>query len=113
MTAPNAPIYIALLAGVLFTLGSLFKSRSLPHLAEFMSVALSASAAYSAIVLCWEVLDGTKKLGDFQDQKLTIILGSVAVIWVALLTIVGLIQRIPTNDDGAAVASSSTRQENA
>jgi hypothetical protein len=113
MITPNAPIYIALLVGIVFTITSLFKSKSLPHLAEFMSVTLSAAAAYSAIVLCFEVLDGTKKLGDFQDQKLTIILGSVAVIWVALLTIIGLVQRIPISKGAATPTPSGAREENA
>lgn len=113
MIATNAPIYIALLAGLIFTCISLIRSKALPHLAEFMSVALSAAAAHGAVILSYEVLQGTKKLGDFQDQKLTIILGSVAVIWVAALTIIQLVQRIPAGKGATGSSQAQAREESA
>ena len=94
MATSNAFIYVSLLAAVLFTIFSLCAAKALPLLAEVFSLMLSVAAAYSGVELCFAVLEGTKKLGDFQDQKLTIVLGSIAVFWVALLTVINLVKGI-------------------
>lgn len=96
MASPNAFIYWALLAGGVFTIFNLYSLRALPLLAELFSLMLSVAAAYSGIELCYAVLEGTKKLGDFQDQKLIIVLGSIAVFWVSLLTVVNLVKGVRT-----------------
>lgn len=105
MFGTNTFIYIAILAGALFTLFNLYSLRKLPLLAELFSLMLSAAAACSGVELCISVLEGTKKLGDFQDQKLTIVLGSIAVFWVSLLTAVNLVKGV------AARAALQGRQE--
>ena len=94
MFCPNAFIYFGLAGGFLFTLFNLYALRSLPLLAELFSLMLSVTAAYSGVELSFAVLEGSKKLGDFQDQKLTIVLGAVAVFWVALLTVVNLVKGV-------------------
>lgn len=94
MIGPNAFIYVAILCGLLFTLYNLYLLKALPLLAELFSLMLSVAAAFSSIELCYAVLEGTKKLGDFQDQKLIIVLGSIAVFWVALLTVINLVKGV-------------------
>ena len=94
MLGSNAVIYVGLLGGAAFTFFSLYKIKTLPPLADIFSLMLSATAAYSGVELCVSVLEGAKKLGDFQDQKLTIVLGAVAVCWVALLTSISLVKGI-------------------
>ena len=94
MIGPNTFIYTGLASGAIFTAYNLFMLRSLPLLAELFSLMLAVTAAYSGIELCYLVLEGTKKLGDFQDQKLIIVLGSIAVFWVSLLTVVNLVKGV-------------------
>lgn len=113
MIGPNTFIYIALVAGVLFTIYSLCLMRSLPLLAELFSLMLSAAAAYSGVELCYAVLEGSKRLGDFQDQKLTIVLGSVAVFWVALLTAINLVKGVAGRAEIQKKMSAVPQQENA
>lgn len=85
---PNLFIYVSIGCAVLYSLFSFLKASKTPTLAEFFSVILSSAAAYSAIELGYLVLEGTKKLGDFEDSKLMIILGSISVMWVSISTIV-------------------------
>ncbi len=94
MSGPNTFIYGALIAGLLFILYSLYSARSLPLLAELFSLMLSTAAAYSGLELCYLVLEGSKQLGDFKDQKLIIVLGSLVVFWVALLTVMNLVKGV-------------------
>ena len=104
MIGPNTFIYIALIAGVLFTIYSLCLMRSLPLLAELFSLMLSAAAAYSGVELCYAVLE---------DQKLTIVLGSVAVFWVALLTAINLVKGVAGRAEIQKKMSVVPQQENA
>lgn len=94
MLGPNTFIYAGLASGLLFTAYNLFSARALPLLAELFSLMLAVTAAYSGIELCYLVLEGTNKLGDFQNQKLIIVLGSIAVFWVSLLTVVNLVKGV-------------------
>ena len=91
---PNLFVYIALVVGAVFLLYSLYYSKRLPLLTDLFAVMLSVAAAYSGIDLCYLVLEGSKKLGDFENQKLVIILGGLAVFWVALLTIISAFKQV-------------------
>lgn len=90
----NAFIYVSLFCGFLFASYNLWKLKSLPLLAELFSLMLSVAAAYSGIVLGYSVLEAGKNLGDFQDQKLIIVLGALAVFWVSLITSVNLVRGV-------------------
>lgn len=91
---PNAFIYFSLIGGFIFVLFSLLKAKRLPNLTDLFTVMLSLAAAYSGIDLCYLVLDGTKTLGGFSDQKLIIILGGIAVFWVSLLSIISSCKQV-------------------
>ncbi len=91
---PNLFIYIALISGLLFVSYSLYQSKKLPVLTDLFTVMLSVAAAFSGIDLCYLVLEGSKVLGDFSDQKLVIVLGGVAVFWVSLLSIINSCKQI-------------------
>ncbi|NMR27441.1 hypothetical protein HH219_18185 [Pseudoalteromonas sp. NEC-BIFX-2020_015] len=95
-TQPNLFIYVSLIFGVLFVCFSLYKSKKLPILTDIFMVILSVAAAFSGIDLCYLVLEGSKGLGDFTDQKLVIVLGGVAVFWVSLLSIINSCKQIKT-----------------
>lgn len=94
MTGPNSFIYLSLLAGLIFTIYSLIRIQSLPNLAEVVSLMLSVAAAHSGVALCFYVLEGSKSLGDFKDQKLIIVLGAIAVCWVSLVTCISLVKSL-------------------
>lgn len=113
MLGPNAFIYFGLASGLVLVAFSLYWSRGLPLLAELFSLMLSVTAAYSGIELCYFVLEGSKKLGDFQDQKLIIVLGAVAVFWVALLTIINLVKGIVARGSLQEAPINLRAQENA
>ena len=91
---PNLFIYIALAAGLIFVCYSLYVSKKLPILTDLFSVILAVAAAYSGIELCFLSLDSAKSLGDFENQKLVIILGGVAVFWVSLLTVISSVNQV-------------------
>ena len=91
---PNLFVYAALLLGVVFLIYSLYESKKLPLLTDLFAVMLSVAAAYSGIELCFLVLEGTKTLGDFEDQRLLIVLGGIAVFWVALLTVITMFKQV-------------------
>lgn len=76
MNSSNAFIYIAIGGAVIFTVFSLIRARSLPLLAEVFEVMLSLTAAYSGVVLCADIVNGVKELGDYGDQRLTIVLAA-------------------------------------
>lgn len=40
------------------------------------------------------VLEGSKNLGDFLDQKLTTVIGAAAAFWVAVQTVVNLVKNV-------------------
>lgn len=94
MIGSNVIIYIALLGAVAFVVFTLVRTRTLPLLAELFELMLSLTAAQAGIALCIDVIQGTKSLGGYADQRFTIILGGVAVFWVALLTLVKLIKSV-------------------
>lgn len=90
----NMFIYVALTLGVIFVIYALVSSSKLPNLADVFSVMLAVAAGYSGIDLCYLVLEGSKSLGDFQDQKLVIILGGISVFWVSLTTVINNVKEV-------------------
>lgn len=113
MATSNIFIYVALLFAAAFTAFNIYTARRLPLLAELFSIMLSVAAAYSGIELCYAVLEGTRKLGDFQDQKLIIVLGSIAVFWVSLLTVVNLVKGVSDRAKLSTPGESEQMVENA
>ena len=96
----NLFIYLALVSGFLFIVYSLIFQKRLPILTDIFSVMLSVAAGYSGIELCYLVLEGSKQLGDYSDQKLVIILGGISVFWVSFTTIINSIKQMqPVNPD--------------
>ncbi len=89
---PNLFIYISVGTGLIYGFSHLCIVKKTPNLTDIFQVMLSTAAAYSAIELCYFVLEGSKSLGDFQESKLIIILGAISVIWVSAVSIVNLIK---------------------
>jgi len=94
MSGSNAIIYIALVGALFFVGFALLRTRALPLLAEIFELMLSLTAAQAGIALCIDVIQGTKSLGGYADQRFSIILGGVAVFWVALITLIKLMKGV-------------------
>lgn len=92
----NIFIYVALLLGLVFVVYAIAKTKKLPILTDVFSVMLSLAAGYSGFELCYFVLEGSKQLGDFEDQKLVIILGGISVFWVSLTAIIAAVKQVNT-----------------
>lgn len=108
MSGSNAIIYIALLGAMLFVIFTLACTRALPLLAEIFELMLSLTAAQAGIALCIDVIQGAKSLGGYSDQRFTIILGGVAVFWVALLTLIKLVKSVINRSKLPSAAPSET-----
>lgn len=108
MIGSNAIIYISLIGAVVFIGFTLLRTRSLPLLAELFEVMLSLTAAQAGVALCIDVIQGAKSLGGYSDQRFTIILGGVAVFWVALITIIKLVKSVLNRSKLPASAPSET-----
>lgn len=87
-------IYIALVSGVAFVLFNLKKAKKLPVLSDVFSVMLAVTAGYSGLELCYLIIENSKSLGDYQSQKLVIILGGISVFWVSLTTVINNVKDI-------------------
>lgn len=108
MNGPNTFIYIALFGAAGFIAYTLTRTRSLPLLAEIFELMLSLTAAQAGVALCVDVIAGAKSLGGYADQRFTIILGGVAVFWVALITLIKLIKGVNTRAKLTTAAHSET-----
>ncbi|WP_085297592.1 hypothetical protein [Cognaticolwellia mytili] len=91
-TISNMFIYVAITFAIIFIIYSLSVSKKLPILTDIFSIMLAAAAGYTGIELCYFVLEGTKALGDYEDQKLVIILGGISVFWVSLTTVLNSVK---------------------
>lgn len=91
-TISNMFIYVAISFALLFIIYSIFVAKKLPILTDIFSVMLAIAAGYTGIELCYFVLEGSKALGDYQNQKLVIILGGISVFWVSLTTVINSVK---------------------
>ncbi|MCG6214718.1 hypothetical protein [Vibrio furnissii] len=91
MNTPNYFFYIAFSVIITFILYRLLYIKRAPLLTDVVQLFLATMAACSSLNLLYIVLEGTKELGDFQSYKESIILGAVAVIWVSIQTLTGLV----------------------
>ena len=108
MNQSNAFIFVSLIGAAFFIAFHLYRTRSLPLLAELFELMLSVAAAQAGIALCVEIVDGAKSLGDYEGQRLIIILGGVAVFWVALITAIKLVKRVNHRAEFPATVQSET-----
>lgn len=97
LSAANLFISIALISGALFAVYSILAAKKVPILTDIFSVILSVAAGYSGLELIYNVLEGSKSLGGFSDQKLVIILGGISVFWVSLTTLTSLLKQVYSN----------------
>lgn len=89
MTPREWPIAFALLAvlGVLVYVRVRF--RQWITLSQATTVMLAGAAAFAGLALCGRVLWGADSLGDFDDARLIIVLGGVAMTWASVTAISG------------------------
>jgi len=97
LSVANLFIVIALISGLAFAIYSAIVARKIPILTDIFSVILSVAAGYSGLELIYNVLEGSKSLGGFSDQKLVIILGGISVFWVSFTTLFTLCKQVYSN----------------
>ncbi|MCG9638163.1 hypothetical protein L1D12_23365 [Vibrio parahaemolyticus] len=107
----NLFIYIALFSGLLFVVYSLLAAKKLPILTDLFSVMLAVAAGYSGVDLCYLVLESSKSLGDYQDQKLVIVLGGISVFWVSLTTVINNVKDINKLGAKASIPGASPEKQ--
>lgn len=92
-TSQNSLIIVALVCGAAVALYVRLRVRASVTLTDFFVVMLSAQGMYTGVLLCVGVLDGSKNLGDFANERLTLVVGGIAVVWISATSIWDLVKR--------------------
>lgn len=92
MNTPNYFFYIAFLIGAIFVIYRFVLVKKSPLLTDVVQLFLASMAACSSARLFYLVFEGSNSLGDFHPYKDSIVLGAVAVMWVSVQTIAGLVK---------------------
>ncbi|RXJ81066.1 hypothetical protein [Arcobacter sp. F2176] len=83
----NISIFISLSILMIYVLLFLMKMKKLPSLSNIMSLIIASMSLYTSILLFLDLISINKSLGDYEEYKLIVFLGSVAMAWVSLQTI--------------------------
>ena len=92
--APDSYIYLFCLFAALVYLSYFFvKFRTAPTLTNVFILITSVSASYFGFELVVNlIINDTLNLGDLEESKLVVMLGGVAVIWIAFASLFSVLQ---------------------
>lgn len=107
-------LYIGVAAGLVYFLYAAFLCKCVPRLSQVAVVILSWAGAVVGFHLGYVALTVEDyKLGVISDQRIAIVLGSLAIVWTAIETFVILVNNVRDSNEKANKTSHSTTKKSA